>query len=291
MTGLLESQMGKDRIHFQLSTVDSELPSLIANDMHSREKSSPWKQSTYEILIANEFHSCATRQNAFSSASQRAASTLSKARLQLPGRSCGAGRPTSGFCISMGSIMERSAIHTRQEKAAPAIVSQNYVTITAKLDFNLTPPNPTTSQFLIDNFCVPFPSHRTPASSIEPLASRTNRPYFAFFNFSVPFRSVSQRHFLAHTEHSRLSTIRSRLPCLIANDMHSREKSSPWKQSTYEILIANEFRSRATRQSAFSSASSASKRAALTLGAAEGLASTGHCSVTTVHSLIGGYHA
>jgi hypothetical protein len=31
-------------------------PSLIANETHSREKSSACKQSTYKILIANEFH-------------------------------------------------------------------------------------------------------------------------------------------------------------------------------------------------------------------------------------------
>ena len=39
--------------------------------------------------------------------------------------------------------------------------------------------------------------------------------------------------------HSELFANRMRL---IANDMHSREKPNCCKQSTYEILIANEFR-------------------------------------------------
>ena len=36
---------------------EGRLPSLIANETHSREESNNWKQSTYQFLIANEFHS------------------------------------------------------------------------------------------------------------------------------------------------------------------------------------------------------------------------------------------
>jgi hypothetical protein len=41
----------------RLSTLNRELPSLIANEPHSREESCACKQTTYKILIANEFYS------------------------------------------------------------------------------------------------------------------------------------------------------------------------------------------------------------------------------------------
>ena len=40
----------------RLSAFDFRLPFLIDNDMHSRERSSYCKHSTYKILIDNEFH-------------------------------------------------------------------------------------------------------------------------------------------------------------------------------------------------------------------------------------------
>jgi hypothetical protein len=43
--------------YFRLSTNDPQLRPLIANETHSRAESSLCKQSAYEILIANEFHS------------------------------------------------------------------------------------------------------------------------------------------------------------------------------------------------------------------------------------------
>ena len=53
----------------RLSTVDSRLPVLIANETHSREESSYCKRSTYNFLIANEFHGSAHRQSTTSFAS------------------------------------------------------------------------------------------------------------------------------------------------------------------------------------------------------------------------------
>ena len=153
---------------------------------------------------------------------------------------------------------------------------------TPKLVQGLTYTKHSTSHFLIDNFRASAPlaapttprrSERrreqatpkaglpavalakvSPASSPQPPPSSTsnrphprlempvsyrkqtvgpisNRPQFALCNFPL----AAQRHVSA----------RSGLPAaaLIANEMHSREMSSPWKQMTYEMLIANEFHS------------------------------------------------
>ena len=143
------------------------------------------------------------------------------------------------------------------------------------LDSSLTAAKSTTSQFLIDNFCVLCPSHRAPASSIEPLASRTNRPYFALCNSrllrGIPNHAHAEiaqtllRHGPRLTGHcalssgrSRLSTFDCKLSSLIENDMHSREESSACKQSTYHFLIENEFHSSPCRLSALPSTSRAS---------------------------------
>ena len=121
-----------------------------------------------------------------------------------------------------------------------------------KLDFRLTPSKQTISHFLIDNSCtgsapLPFPTsnleHQTsssnrPSPRLEILVSHrkqtvgpiSNRPKFALCNFRcLSFSaSVPPCHFASSS-------------LLIANDMHSREESSTCKQSTYRILIANEF--------------------------------------------------
>ena len=68
---------------FRLSTLDSRLPSLIANATHSREESSDCKQSTYKILIANEFHCYFNPREAFSSASYASPASLA-ASVSLP---------------------------------------------------------------------------------------------------------------------------------------------------------------------------------------------------------------
>ena len=74
-------------------------------------------------------------------------------------------------------------------------------------------------------------SHRK--QSIGPLS---NRHKFAFCNFRLlPFPASLPLCVLASS------------PSLIANDMHSREESSPCKQTTYNFLIANEIHSRKTR--------------------------------------------
>ena len=125
--------------------------------------------------------------------------------------------------------------------AFPLAPSRITSTISAKLDFSLTCSNQSTSQFLIDNFCsgsdcsslvtrhLSLPSNR-PSPRLEILVNHrrqrigpiSNRPKFAVCKFHCS-------SFLASS------------PLLIANDMHSHEESSTCKQSTYQILIANEF--------------------------------------------------
>jgi hypothetical protein len=66
LPSLVPLALGTDRsLHpspdLRLSTLNSRLSSLIANETHSREESCSCKQSTYKILIANENHSRMTR--------------------------------------------------------------------------------------------------------------------------------------------------------------------------------------------------------------------------------------
>ena len=114
------------------------------------------------------------------------------------------------------------------------------------LDFVLGPAKSATSDFLIDNFGGVF----SLASSFEPLASRTNRPYFALCNSHL-FRGILNhaRAEMAqsHRRHGPRLTGHWSRPFLIANGMHRREESSTCKQSTYEFLIANEFQCYAPR--------------------------------------------
>ena len=51
------SRLSAKADHSRLSALDSRVASLIANETHSRADSTASKQSTYEFLIANEFHS------------------------------------------------------------------------------------------------------------------------------------------------------------------------------------------------------------------------------------------
>ena len=120
------------------------------------------------------------------------------------------------------------------------------------LDSSLSHTKHTTSQFLIENSCT-FSSPLTlltsnleflnsssnrPSPRLEILVSHrkqtvgpiSNRPKFALCNFRcLSFSaSVTPCHFASS-------------PVLIANDMHSHAESSACKQSTYRILIANEF--------------------------------------------------
>ena len=120
------------------------------------------------------------------------------------------------------------------------------------LDSSLSHTKHTTSQFLIENSCT-FSSPLTlltsdleslnsssnrPSPRLEmPVSHRkqttgpiSNRPKFALCNFRCLSFSASVP--LCHCASS---------PLLIASDMHSRAESSACKQSTYRILIANEF--------------------------------------------------
>ena len=84
-------------------------------------------------------------------------------------------------------------------------------------------------------------SHRK--QRIGPLS---NRHKIAFCNFH-PLTTLNESSVsLPLAFQSRLSTLDHRLPSLIANDMHSREESSPCKQTTCNFLIANEIHSRNT---------------------------------------------
>jgi len=131
------------------------------------------------------------------------------------------------------------------------------------LDYSLTHRKHNTSQFLIDNFGVylsqassllsssaPSPSFSSAsfasfASSASashgslplclPASGTSNRPQIAVFNSAASRRSAR----LCPTSNVKPPTSR----ILIANETHSRAESSLCKQSTYEILIANEFHS------------------------------------------------
>ena len=144
--------------------------------------------------------------------------------------------------------------------AVPRIMS-TYLT---KLDCSSTLAESTTFQFLIDNFqqvssrvggswsSASFASFASSASCISnrhtprlemPVSHRkqrigplSNRHKFAFCNFVAFCGAVHS--FLT----SNLKPLTSRF--LIDNDMHSREESSSWKQSTYKTMIANEFHRR-----------------------------------------------
>ena len=115
------------------------------------------------------------------------------------------------------------AAHLAYSVASSRIMSTN----SAKLDFSLSPAQSTTSNFLIDNFCTLL---RSPASKRTSVGN-----------------SGAHHSPLACPEWSRRITCD--VPALtkegslfpIANDMHSRKESSACKQSTYQILIANEF--------------------------------------------------
>ena len=98
------------------------------------------------------------------------------------------------------------------------------------LDPMLTHRKHGTSHFLIDNFRVLYAQH-----ALEPFNSAP---------FSLPPCIPASLH---PSSRSRLSTLDSGLPSLIANETHSRAESSNCKQDTYEILIANEFHSFRTR--------------------------------------------
>lgn len=149
----------------------------------------------------------------------------------------------------------------------------NYVYTTSKLDFRLNQRKQSISQFLIDNFGAhvlrrlprqvvaqedrtsnlkhPMTRSNRPSLRLEmPVSDRkqspgliSNRPYFAFLNFSVPFSSLLQGHSAATAEHSGLSPNDCRQHSLIENDMHSHENACGSKQTTYQILIENEFHS------------------------------------------------
>ena len=135
-----------------------------------------------------------------------------------------------------------------------------------KLDFPVSRSKSTTSHFLIDNSCTLSRSVFLPASNLKPPTSRTsNRQYeilephvshrkqrtgnFLIANFRPMFRKLADRAARGSGIGRSLSlvTCHSPLILLIANDMHSRKQSSNCKQSTYEILIANEFHLRTPR--------------------------------------------
>ena len=52
-----QDQRGSSTLRSWLSTLDSQLPPLVANETHSPEESNVCKQSTSKFLIANDFHS------------------------------------------------------------------------------------------------------------------------------------------------------------------------------------------------------------------------------------------
>ena len=125
-----------------------------------------------------------------------------------------------------------------------------------KLEISLTLPKSTTSDFLIDNFCTLSASCPSPASSLERPASSNSNRHIPELESSLSYRKQSTENFLiakfrpmhrklgqcgASSTRSRLLTLDSRLPPLIANETHSRKASSACEQSTYQILIANEF--------------------------------------------------
>src|SRR5690348_14346422 len=101
----------------------------------------------------------------------------------------------------------------------------------------------------------------------QTIAPISNRPNFALCNLSLAAtkqpvhpdagraakRACPPKQVFAKAGRSQLSTVACGLPSLIANETHSREESSNWKQSTYRFLIANEI-----------------QRVALTLSVAEG---------------------
>ena len=77
----------------------------------------------------------------------------------------------------------------------------------------------------------------------QTIAPIPNRPKFAFCN-SRPLAALKGLNVPSSVAvQSRLLTLDYKLPPLIANDMHSRKSSTACKQSTYQILIANEFHS------------------------------------------------
>ena len=145
----------------------------------------------------------------------------------------------------------------------------------AKLDFHVSQLKSITSIFLIDNSCTHSWSQAFPASSFQPPASRNSNRHIPELETGLSHRKqsigpLSNRHKFAFCQraaltlsavegfiprlplpaslpsssHSQLSTLYCKLPFLIANDLHSREESSNWKQSTYSFLIANEFHTR-----------------------------------------------
>ena len=85
-----------------------------------------------------------------------------------------------------------------------------------------------------------LPSNRQCPELEMGLSHRKQRTeIFLIANFRPMLRNLIQRG--ERVDCSRLSTLDSRLPSLIANDTHSREKSSYSKLSTYQFLIANVF--------------------------------------------------
>ena len=165
---------------------------------------------------------------------------------------------------------------------SPSSVAASIPTPTLqKLEISLTAPESLTSQFLIDNWngfslkpstlsaAEGSRSTASSSASFAPFASSTscisnrpsprleipvnhrkqtiapisNRPKFAFCN-SRPLSALKGLNEpLSVAVHSRLLTLDYKLPLLTANDMHSRKSPTACKQSTYQILIANEFHS------------------------------------------------
>ena len=185
-------------------------------------------------------------------------------------------------CPSTGSLERHS------------VSSGTMSTCAKKLKFGLSHTKLSTSEFLIDNFRGFSCSQAFPAFSVcHPAASNTrlsavdsrllclidndmhSRKESSCCKHSTyemlidnefhcherrsPLSSHASSASLPPSFHSRLPTLDCRSPFLIANDMHSREESSSSKQSTYEILIANELHCSANLQIASSIAFSASQ--------------------------------
>src|SRR5690348_1236636 len=152
---------------------------------------------------------------------------------------------TSNFLIdNLGACLTRRPPQLPSPDADRTSKSQVFTLVAAEGSQPLPWSSASFASFASSTSCISnrqIPELESPVShrkqTIGPLS---NRHKFAFCNFRLLLIPASLPPCLLASS-----------PPLIANDMRSREESSLCKQSTYQILIANEFHSQAGLKSGF----------------------------------------